>query len=77
MRPAPAIDRSRLPHFWRDMGFTAKAAWLCSARLARDYSEACTILAGMRKRAPRATAAAPVAAAEAASDATKQYWWSK
>lgn len=57
------IDRSRLPHFWRGMSFTAKAAWLCTARLARDYSEACAILASMRR--PRTVATA------------KDYWWSR
>lgn len=35
------------------MGWTAKAAWLLSARLVRDYSEACAVLKAMRAPAAR------------------------
>lgn len=41
----------RLPYFWRRMSWTQKAAWLCSAHIARDYPEACLMLAKLpRKR---------------------------
>lgn len=55
-----------LPHFWHRLSFTAKAAYLCSAHLARDYSEACSMLAKMRsrKRTPIQSAVAE-----------KKYWW--
>lgn len=42
----------KVPSNWSRMGFTVKAAYLCSTRQARDYSEACSMLAkrgGRRK----------------------------
>lgn len=46
----------RLPSNWHTLGFTQKAAYLCSTRQARDYSEACSILAKLprRKKKPAA-----------------------
>lgn len=58
------IDRSRLPHFWRGMSWSAKAAWLVTARLASSYSEACSMMA---KLPSKPTARAVVA----------DYWWNK
>ncbi len=49
MRPLPVIPRDRLPYFWKGMSYTAKAAWLLSARLVCDYSEACRALNAMKK----------------------------
>jgi hypothetical protein len=43
----------RLPSNWRTLGFTQKAAYLCSTRQARDYSEACSILGKCGGRKPR------------------------
>jgi hypothetical protein len=44
----------RLPYFWRRMSWTQKAAWLCSAHIARSYEEACAMLAKLpRKRKGR------------------------
>lgn len=61
--PRP-INSSRLPHFWRGMGFTARAAWLVTAGLASDYSEACSMMARLpRKPKPRQVAA--------------DYWWNQ
>lgn len=57
MSALPVIPRERLPYFWRGMPWTQKAAWLLSARLVRDYSEACRVLASMRKPAARKYAA--------------------
>lgn len=39
-----------LPHFWRGMSWSAKAAWLCSSRNARDYRHACQILASLPRK---------------------------
>lgn len=49
-----------LPHFWRGMSFTAKAAWLLSAHHARSYEEACSMLAKMRR--PKRVIQKPVVA---------------
>lgn len=38
------------PHI-RRAGFTVKAAYLCSSGKARDYSEACSMLAKLRRTA--------------------------
>jgi hypothetical protein len=43
------MSNLRLPYFWRGMSYTAKAAHLCETRQARDYSHACSILAGMKR----------------------------
>lgn len=60
----PQINRSRLPSFWSGMSFCAKAAWLVTARMARDYNEACSMLARLpRKPKPRQIAG--------------DYWWNK
>lgn len=45
----------RKPTFWHRMSWAQKAAYLCSSRQARDYSEACSILA----RQPRRKRATP------------------
>lgn len=45
----------RKPYFWAGMSFAQKAAYLCSSAQARDYSEACSILA----RQPRPRKAVP------------------
>ncbi len=42
----------RLPFFWKRMGFTAKAAYLCSSHQAKDYSEACAKLRALKPRKP-------------------------
>jgi hypothetical protein len=39
----------RLPHFWSGMGFTARAGYLCATYQARDFAEACSLLAKMRR----------------------------
>lgn len=38
-----------LPYFWKGMSFTARAGWLLAAGRARDYSEACSMLAKMKR----------------------------
>lgn len=50
----------RLPYFWRGMGFTAKAAYLCSSNQAKSYSDACSILRSMRR--PKTRRVEPVKA---------------
>ena len=57
----------RLPPQWRTLSFHQKAAYLCSTRQARDYSEACSMLARLPRR-PRSRAVAAAA---------KEYWWNK
>lgn len=47
------INRAKLPSHWRNMGFTVRAAYLCSTGQARNYSEACSMLARSRKRSAR------------------------
>ena len=39
----------RKPPFWHRIGWSEKAAYLCSSRQAKDYSEACAML---KKRKP-------------------------
>jgi len=39
-----------LPPSWFRMSFTAKAAYLCATKHARDYSHACSMLAQRKKR---------------------------
>jgi hypothetical protein len=42
-----------LPRFWRGMGWTEKAAYLCRTHQARDFADACAILRAMpRKKKP-------------------------
>lgn len=48
-----SIPTHRLPNFWSGMSFTAKAAWLCTSRIAENFNEACSMLAHARRR-PRA-----------------------
>ena len=43
------MNTLRLPSFWSRLDWTAKAAYLRSSRQARDYSEACSLLAKMRR----------------------------
>lgn len=38
------------PYFWSRMNWAARAAYLCSSHQARDYSEACSILASLPRR---------------------------
>ncbi len=40
----------RLPSFWKGMGFCARAGYLCATNQAKDYSDACRILGGMKKK---------------------------
>jgi hypothetical protein len=40
----------RKPPFWNRMSFTAKAGYLCASKQARDYSEACSMLAKQPRR---------------------------
>ncbi len=56
------INRARLPYFWKDMSFVARAAWLCAAKMADNFSEAASMLA----RQPRRPKATPPA---------KKYYW--
>lgn len=48
----------RKPYFWSRLSWSARAAYLCSSNQARDYSEACSILASQPRR--KKVAAAPV-----------------
>lgn len=48
------LNRVRLPYFWRQMSFTAKAAHLVVIGVARDFNAACSLLARMPRK-PRAT----------------------
>ena len=57
----------RLPPQWRTLSFAQKAAYLCTTRQARDYSEACSMLAKLPRK-PRSQILAA---------ATKDYWWAK
>lgn len=47
----------RKPPFWHRIGWSEKAAYLLSSKQARDYSEACSMLA---KRKPVKQPTAPV-----------------
>lgn len=48
------LNKVRLPYFWRQMSFTAKAAHLVVIGVARDFNAACSLLARMpRKPRPR------------------------
>ena len=61
------IPQHRLPSFWSGMGFTARAAWLCESKIAKDFSEACSMLARLpRKPKPRDVA-----------PRKGEYWWAK
>ncbi len=40
----------RLPSQWRTLSFPQKAAYLCTTKQARDYSEACSMLARLPRR---------------------------
>jgi hypothetical protein len=42
----------RKPSFWSRLPFTEKAAYLCSSKQARDYSQACSMLARQPRRTP-------------------------
>jgi hypothetical protein len=57
----------RLPANWRTLSFPQKAAYLCTTRQARDYSEACSMLA----RLPRRPSARSIATA------ARDFWWNK
>jgi hypothetical protein len=48
------------PSFWKGMSFTAKAGYLTATRQARNYSEACAMLAAQPRR--KKTTPAPVVA---------------
>lgn len=43
----------RLPPQWRTLSWHARAAYLCATRQARDFSEACSMLAKLPRK-PRA-----------------------
>lgn len=42
----------RKPPFWHRIGWSEKAAYLLSSKQARDYSEACSMLAKRKPRKP-------------------------
>lgn len=42
-----------LPPTWNKMGFTDKAAYLCSSKQARNYPEACAMLSHRRRKSVR------------------------
>lgn len=48
----PTPRKLNLPASWDRMGWTNKAGYLCSTHQARDYPDACSILAGMRRPKP-------------------------
>ena len=50
----------KTPTFWKGMSFTAKAGYLTATRQARDYSEACSMLAKMKR--PKRVIQQPVVA---------------
>ena len=58
------INRAKLPSFWSGMSYVAKAAFLCAQGQARDFNEACSLLAQAKLR--------PVRPAE-----TQEFWWNK
>lgn len=54
VKPLPV---RRLPSFWAGMSHVGKAAWLTNAHLARDFNEACSMLAASKRAAtPKPTA---------------------
>jgi hypothetical protein len=42
-------ERLRLPHFWKDMGYCAKAGYLVASAQCRTFEEACSLLNHMRR----------------------------
>lgn len=48
-----------LPPSWRRMGFTDKAAWLCLTKQAKNYFEACSMLAKRKRIKPAAPVQGP------------------
>jgi len=44
------MNSLRLPYFWSRLSFVQKAAYLCSSKQAKDYSDACSILASFRRK---------------------------
>lgn len=51
---SPLVPRDRLPRNWATLGWHQKAAMLCTLRIARDYSTACSLLASGPRRKARA-----------------------
>lgn len=47
---ARQINFAKLPSFWSGMSFVNKASYLCSTHQARDYNEAASMLAHLRRR---------------------------
>lgn len=43
----------RLPSFWSGMSSVNKAAYLCQTHQAKDFNDACSMLAKMRRRKSR------------------------
>lgn len=56
---------------WRTLSFPQKAGYLCSTRQARDYSDACSILAKL----PRSPRRRPPAILD--TKARAKMWWLK
>jgi hypothetical protein len=44
------MNEIRKPSFWPRLSFYARAAYLCSSRQARDFSEACAMMAKQPRR---------------------------